>query len=123
MKKNSSLFFSKENKICGRVEDLVKNNSVKSGRTSMEDQSFDTQRHLAIDFAGNFKSISKMRSVGIASEFSLLSIEVDDCREMVRASLETSCRRVFMAETLPLNPSFSCRRTAVLFQLLFFLFL
>ncbi|KAF2612423.1 hypothetical protein F2Q70_00008246 [Brassica cretica] len=82
--------------------------SVKSGRISMEDQRFDTQRHLAIDFAGSLKRSSKMRSAGIGSEFSLPLVEIGDRelhREMVGpSSNERFSRRDFMAEMLALNP-------------------
>lgn len=75
----------------------------------MEDQRLDTQRHLAIDFAGSLKRSSKMRSAGIGSEFSLPLVEVGDRelhREMAEIldSTERFCRRDFMAEILDLNP-------------------
>lgn len=50
-----------------RAEDFVKKRSVKSGRRSMEAQSFDTQRHMAIDFNDSLEKISIMRSVGIGN--------------------------------------------------------
>lgn len=62
--------FEKANKRRGRADDMVKNNSLKYGRQSMEPHSFETQWNLVIDFAGNLESISRMRSIGMESEFS-----------------------------------------------------
>lgn len=75
----------------------------------MEDQRLDTQRHLAIDFAGSLKRSSKMRSAGIGSEFSPPFVEVGDRelhREMAEIldSTERFSRRDFMAEMVALNP-------------------
>lgn len=50
------------------MEDLVKKSSVKAGRRSAEDQSFDTQRHIAIDFSGSLEKMSIMTSVGIGDD-------------------------------------------------------
>lgn len=89
MKKRKSSFCWQEKRSCGRDEDLVKKSSVKSGRVTVEDQSFDTQRHLAMDIAGSLRRNSKMRSIGIGSEFSLSFVGVGDResdREMVRPS-------------------------------------
>lgn len=59
-----------------RAEDFVKKRSVKSGRRSMEAQSFDTQRHMAIDFNDSLEKISIMRSVGIGNAvYSWLSLK------------------------------------------------
>lgn len=65
----------------------------------MEAQSFDTQRHLPIDFTGSLESISIMSSVGIVfvSEFSLSSNKV----------LARVLRLDFLAETdFAVKPSF-----------------
>ena len=59
--------------------------------------SFDTQRHLPIDFTGSLESISIIRSVGIVSEFFLPSNKV----------LARVLRLDFLAETdFAVKPSF-----------------
>ncbi|WZZ25291.1 hypothetical protein YC2023_008692 [Brassica napus] len=71
----------------GRVKDIVRNKSVKSRRWSMDDaQNLDTQRNLAIDFAGTRVSISMSRSTGIRFE---------DCDV---SCLENSCFNLFTAD-------------------------
>lgn len=52
----------------GRVEDLLRNKSVKSGRPTMYSHNFDTQRNLAIDSFGTRENISMSRSTGIGSD-------------------------------------------------------
>ena len=70
----------------GRVKDIVRNKSVKSRRWSMDDaQNLDTQRNLAIDFAGTRVSISMSRSTGFRFE---------DCDV---SCLENSCFNIFTA--------------------------
>ena len=44
---------------------MVKKSSVKYGRRSTDAQSFETQRHIAIDFNGSLEKMSTMTSVGI----------------------------------------------------------
>ena len=41
-----------QKKSLGRVKDSVRNNSLNSGRRSMDAQTFATQQNLAVDFPG-----------------------------------------------------------------------
>lgn len=50
--------FWRASKRLGRGRDLLRNNSMKDGLPSMDFHSFDTQRNLTTDFAGNLESIS-----------------------------------------------------------------
>lgn len=54
----------------------------------MESQNLDTQRHLAMELAGNLEKISNMRSIGMVSEFLIETGDGDSVLrlEMVRAS-------------------------------------
>lgn len=77
-KRNSSLFVTRACKSCGgQEEDLVKKSSVKCGRRSTEAQSFETQRHIAIDFNGSLEKMSTMTSVGIG-DAELLSLPLSE---------------------------------------------
>ena len=81
-KRNSSLFVTRACKSCGRVEDLVKKRSVKSGRRSTEAQSFETQRHIAIDFNGSLEKMSTITSVRIG-DAELLSLPLSEVFDSV----------------------------------------
>src|SRR5689334_2557184 len=78
------------NKRRGREDKLVRNDSVKCGLRSKDDHCFDTQRKIAIDFAGNLESISMMRSMGSVFVFSPTFVEVDNCCVLRRTSLRRS---------------------------------
>lgn len=80
---------------------MVKNDSMKFGFTSVESHCFDTQRNLVIDLAGNLMSIMITRSNEIHSKFTSSSF-----LEVVENGGELH-RRIFMADTLPLNPKVS----------------
>lgn len=72
-------FFCANNSCGGRVEDFVRNKSVKSWRRSVEAHGFDTQRHTAIDLDDSLEKMSIVRSIGRGNaEVSLSLSEVFD---------------------------------------------
>lgn len=74
-------------------KDLVANDLMKCESVVIDDQSFDTKRDFAIDFAKSFKSISEVRSIGKDK------IEFETCVGEDCLPFSSSCCSIF-AQTL-----------------------